>query len=153
MKLVALAVISVIAVSSYVGSVAADVPVIVSIENVSNVALGFGPATVIIKVTISLSKPSSSHYVDLVQVDIGGTVRDYPLKPQSSNPFTVSLTLGQYGPPQIVNVRAHCSTGGWSDWSGPIPVPEFPVAAIVAFLALLASLVLTRNGAKYLKRR
>ncbi len=45
----------------------------------------------------------------------------------------------------MAKVRAHCTVDGWSAWTSGTPIPEFPVATIVAFTALAASLFILRR--------
>jgi len=58
--------------------------------------------------------PSSSHYVDLMEVEIDGKVEKLAdLDPQTSTRFEVRLAVD---PEASIRVRAHCNVHGWSPW-------------------------------------
>jgi len=138
-----LAAISAVALSSLIKGAEANVPTVLQIENISQDSMGK------IRLQITHANPSTCcHYVDLVEVDVNGQVKQFTLKPQSSDPFTVELDLGQVQGTPNVRARAHCITHGWSDWSNQIPVPEFPATAIAVFMALAASLFMIRKAKK-----
>ncbi len=70
----------------------------------------------IINFEISHSSPSSSHYVDSVEVraDDGDEVA-YNQDPQSSTRFSVEIVLKNTSLTKI-EVRSHCTSHGWSAW-------------------------------------
>jgi hypothetical protein len=152
---VALVVIVAISASAFVGTAAATVPTIVSVVNTSYVvgspqASGSNDVQVYVKAQINHAQPTATHYVDSIEVDFMGATQQFAQKPQSSDSFSVDLFLGTVPDWQLANkpaarVRAHCTVDGWSAWSDPVPIPEFPVATIVAFAALAASLFITRR--------
>ena len=113
----------------------ADVPGIVNIEPWIS-----GTETTL-NITIRHSSPTSSHYIDLIQVDIDGIVNDLNLVPQSANPFIVEYSLGELGGEPSVRVRPHCNLHGWGGWSNPQTIPEFPSWALLP-LFLTATLVI-----------
>ncbi len=94
----------------------------------------------------------SSHYVDAVEVDIDGEIKQFELKmaPQTSNPFIVELDLGETKGTLKVMVRAHCNIHGWSAWSEQMQISEFSalastiVVAIFIFAALSALLFIRK---------
>jgi hypothetical protein len=153
LKSLILVAILAVALSGYVGSATANVPTIVSIENVSRPtgapSSGVGQMEATVALTINHQGPTSSHYVDLIQVQWNGQTHNFTQEPQTSNPFTATLDLGETlmpGESLVAKARVHCTLHGWSDWSAEIPVPEFPLPAIAAFLALAASVaIITRS--------
>lgn len=95
----------------FVGTAAANIPEVLQIQNISQGSAGR------IRLQISHALPSSTHYVDIIEVDIGGQTRQFNQQPQSSDPFTVELDLGQIQGNPNIRARAHCNLHGWSDWS------------------------------------
>ena len=123
----------------HAGTATANVPTVLQIVNISQAAEG------IIRLQITHSSPSPSHFVDKVEVQVGGTTKQFTLTQQTSDPFTVELNLGPLQGTPDVRARAHCTLHGWSDWSQTIPVPEFPTVAVVGFALLAATLVFRRT--------
>ena len=119
----------------------ANVPSVLQIDNISQSSSGR------IRLQISHLSPSTTHYVDMVEVanDSTGLVTQFNLQPQSSNPFTIELDLGQLQGTPNVRARAHCSLHGWSNWSNQIPVPEFTEVGAMIVMALAGSLLMTRR--------
>jgi len=142
LKSAPLAAVSAVALSGFVERAEANVPTVLQVENISQDSNGR------INLQISHANPSSNHYVDLVEVDVNGQVKQFPQQPQSSDPFTVELELGQVQGTPNVRARAHCIIHGWSDWSNQVTVPEFPATAMAVFIALAASLFMIRNAKK-----
>mgnify|MGYP001105918806 CR=1 FL=1 len=138
-----LAALSVVALSSFIKGAEANVPTVLQVENISQDSMGR------IRLQITHANPSTCcHYVDLVEVDINGHVKQFSLQPQNSDPFTVELDLGEVQGTPNVRARAHCIIHGWSAWSNQIPVPEFPATAMAVFMALAASLFMIKNAKK-----
>jgi desulfoferrodoxin (superoxide reductase-like protein) len=124
-----------------------DVPTVISVEEV-----GRGDDNVLV-IEIRHSSPSSSHYVDSFEVEVGEevyTIED--LGGQSATVFTVEHVLGS--PDTVVRVRAHCNLHGWSQWTqlGEEPtdtgggIPGFGYAAIL--IGLTSYIVAVRVGAR-----
>lgn len=138
-----LAAISTVALSGFIKGVEANVPTVLQIENISQDSMGR------IRLEITHSNPSTCcHYVDVVEVDVNRQVTQFNQQPQSSDPFTVELDLGQIQGTPNVRARAHCNIHGWSAWSNQVPVPEFSTTAIAVFIALAASLFMIKNAKK-----
>lgn len=119
----------------HAGIAVANVPDVLQIENISQGSAGR------VRLEIAHLNPSGGHYVDVIEVQVAGVTKEFDLQPQSSNPFTVELDLGELQGTPDVRARAHCNLHGWSTWSQTIAVPEFPEVATVAsalFVALLA---------------
>jgi hypothetical protein len=89
-----------------------------------------------ITITHDTGAPTSSHYVDVAQVNISGLVHDIPLSPQSTVTFVVQYDMGEVSGTPTVQARARCNTHGWSDWSTPQAVPEFPLITPFPLLAV-----------------
>jgi desulfoferrodoxin (superoxide reductase-like protein) len=88
----------------------ANVPTVMSIEEATR-----GDDDVLV-IEVSHSSPSSSHYIDMVEVEVGEqvfTMED--LGGQSTAVFTVEHVLESSG--TGVRVRAHCNLHGWSQWT------------------------------------
>ena len=120
-----------------INPVLADVPTVESIEPWTS------ETDTILNITVRHASPSSSHYVDKVEVDIDGAVHDIDLTPQSTLTFVEQYNMGEVVDTPTVQARAHCTFHGWSGWSEPVEVPEFSsihlllVLAIVSFAVLL----------------
>jgi hypothetical protein len=86
---------------------------------------------------------SIPHYVDKIEVTMGGNTTDLSIGAQTlsaGNTFNVTYNLGPVTGTPTITVRAHCIVNGWStpyDWTGT--VAEFPVPPLVVVLALCAS--------------
>ena len=120
------------------GTSAANVPTILQIVNVSHDGEGN------IRLQITHSNPSPSHYVNMAEVQVGGKTTQFPLGPQTTDPFTINLDLGPLQGTPDVRARVNCNLHGWSDWSQSIPIPEFPTVAIVGFTLLVAMVMFRR---------
>jgi len=121
----------------------ANVPTVLSLEEVRR-----GDVDVLV-IEVSHSSPSSTHYIDSVEVEVGEqvyTIED--LGEQSATVITVEHVLESPG--ATVRVRAHCNLHGWSQWTqlGEEPtdegegIPGFGYVAIL--IGLTAYLVTTR---------
>ena len=145
LKSASLAAASTIALSGFVKKAEANVPTVLQIENLSQDSMGR------IKVQIAHANYSSSHWVDLIEVDVNGQVQQFYLCascPQTPDSFTMELDIGPIQGTPNVRARAHCTIHGWSDWSNEVPVPEFPTTAIAVFMALAASLFMIKKAKK-----
>lgn len=100
--------------------VLADVPSVLSVDPWTD-----GTET-ILNITVRHFGPTSSHYIDTIQVDIDGTVENVNLDPQSTNPFVMQYSMGDVSSEPSVRVRAHCNLHGWGSWTEPQVIPEFP---------------------------
>lgn len=109
----------------------ADVPNVLELSVEKN-----GDQILVIKVRHS--SPSSSHYIDKIQIELDGElVEATDLDPQTDTQFTEQYTLESES--ENIRVRAHCNLHGWSNWdslemeeeSEPQGIPGFPVASII----------------------
>jgi desulfoferrodoxin (superoxide reductase-like protein) len=91
--------------------VLADVPDVLNVEPWTN-----GTETVL-NITVRHSAPTSSHYINIVQVDVDGAVDDINLVSQSTNPFVIQYNMGEVAGEPSVRARAHCTLHGWGSWS------------------------------------
>jgi desulfoferrodoxin (superoxide reductase-like protein) len=90
--------------------ICANVPTVVSLEEARR-----GDDDVLI-IEVSHSSPSSSHYIDSVEVEIGEevfTIED--LGEQSGTVFTVEHVVESSD--TDIRARAHCNLHGWSQWT------------------------------------
>jgi len=88
----------------------ANVPTVLSLEELRR-----GDDDVLI-IEVSHGSPSSSHYIDSIEVEVDGeafTIED--LGEQSGTVFTVEHILESSG--TGIRVRAHCNLHGWSQWT------------------------------------
>ncbi len=137
-----LASFSLLTVFSMIPMANANVPSVLQINNISQGSSGR------ISLQISHSSPSPSHYVDMVEVDVNGQVKQFSLQPQTSDPFTIELDLGQLQGTANVRARAHCTIHGWGNWSNQIAVPEFSELGATIVLALAGCLLVARRVTK-----
>ena len=71
---------------------------------------------IVLILEISHSSPSSSHYVDSLEVKVDdGNELAYDQDPQSSTRFSVEIFLRDMSPTKV-KVRSHCTDHGWSTW-------------------------------------
>jgi desulfoferrodoxin (superoxide reductase-like protein) len=103
----------------------ADVPGVLSVDPWTD-----GTET-ILNITVRHFGPTSSHYVDMIQVDIDGTVENVNLDPQSINPFVMQYSMGDVSSEPSVRVRTHCNLHGWGSWTEPQVIPEFPSTLLI----------------------
>ena len=112
--------------------VKADIPDVLSIISWTS-----GGDT-ILNITIRHALPSSSHYINQVEVDKDGSVQVINLTPQSTDNFMIQHNLGIVAGTANVRARAHCVVHGWGSWSLSVVIPEFSSIFIPAILGLLA---------------
>ena len=122
--------------------VRADVPSVLQINVVEDK----------IMVEIRHSSPSSSHYVETVEVRIDGEVYEIELDPQTETVFEVEIMLDDVDLTYF-EVRAKCISHGWSNWSSygveessdnPGGIPGFPLLSELAGVTLL--MLLQKKG-------
>jgi hypothetical protein len=123
----------------------ADVPNILEID----ITVGKNETSIIVEVRHS--SPTSKHFVDSIEIRIDdGVEKVFSQEPQSSTRFNIEITHDSSV--EKIEVRAHCTTHGWSKWSTfteepekeePKGLPGFPFVSII--LGLLLSLIILRN--------
>jgi rubrerythrin len=125
--------------------VVADMPAVLHIENISQGS----EARIRLEIQHNGEPyPNSVHYVDSIEVQvIGRAFMEFKLQPQSGNPFTVELDLGQLEGTPMVRARAHCTLHEYGTWSeavmiGISPAPDFIPYAISAVAILLVGTIL-----------
>jgi desulfoferrodoxin (superoxide reductase-like protein) len=97
--------------SILVNAAYANVPTVGKVESTKE-----GNRT-ILKISISHSNPSSGHYVDIIEIDVDGTVtRIDNIEPQTSVDFEYEHDLGELTGTPTIKVRANCNLHGWSPW-------------------------------------
>ena len=141
-----LAILTTTILSTSINMVRANVPSGLQIENLSQGTTGK------IRLRVDHLNPGATHFVDVVEVDVSGQVKSFTLQPQSNNPFTIELDLGQIQGTPSLKVRAHCNVHGWSGWSDTVQVPEFSNVAMTVLAALAASLLVARRKAHHITR-
>jgi hypothetical protein len=121
-----------------ISHVLADIPHNISIQPWTS-----GTHTILnITITHGGGAPTSSHYVNTVQVNVSGVVDDITLTPQSTVTFVVQYDMGEITGTPTVQARADCTLHGWSGWTNPQSVPEFPLIALFPVFAVLMAAVL-----------
>jgi len=100
----------------------------------------------LILMTVRHANPTTSHYVDKIEISEGKSTVTIDLQPQSNETFTVSTVLCEgrdyhTGEELTVLARAHCTIHSWGIWSSSVTIPEFETPGPIAWVALtLASL-------------
>jgi hypothetical protein len=115
--------------------VLANVPQVVSVQPYQHIT------DTLINVTIYHASPDSSHYVNLVELNIEGEgVEELPLSSQSEETFIAQFNIGvtdEYRMP-YVTARATCTQHGSGDWSTAVIAPEFPTLSLLLVLAIVS---------------
>lgn len=88
--------------NTFLTPVYADVPIILNVEPWIN-----GTDTVL-NITVRHLGPTSSHYINTVEVEIDGVINNLNLNPQTTDTFTVQYNMGELNSELSVRVRAHC---------------------------------------------
>lgn len=123
----------------------ADVPDVLELSIEEN-----GEQTLVI--SIRHGAPSSSHYVDEIQLELDGELVEVTdLETQSETQFTEEYTMDSEA--ENIRVRVHCNLHGWSNWeslqmdepSTPRGIPGFPVASIILGLLLVIGIFWIRK--------
>lgn len=118
--------------------VLADIPHNISIQPWTS-----GTRTILnITITMDAGAPTSIHYVDVVQVNVSGVVHDLTFTSQPAATFVVQYDMGEITDTPTVQTRAHCIIDGWSGWTNPQAVPEFPLVVLFPVFAVLTVAVL-----------
>ena len=121
----------------------ADVPTLLNIEP------WISGTETILNITVGHSAPTSSHYIDIIQVDVNGTVNDVNLNSQSINPFIVQYNIGELITEPSVRIRAHCNLHGWGGWSESQIIPEFSLShLLIVFAVLSLTLIILKSKIK-----
>jgi hypothetical protein len=122
--------------------VKADVPSVIQINVVGDKIVA----------EIRHASPSSSHYVETIEVRIDGEVYTINLDPQSEVVFEVDVLLNDVDLTYF-EVRAKCISHGWSNWASygveePTDdaggIPGFPLLSVLSGVALVMLLQRTR---------
>jgi desulfoferrodoxin (superoxide reductase-like protein) len=147
-----LVILSVLTMANAIAMVSANIPRVAQIENISQDSSGR------IRLQIVHLAPSPTHYVNVIEVTINMTTKQFNQTAQDSNPFTVELDLGPLQGTVTVMARAHCTLHGWGDWSSTILIQQnhstststgqpqiLLVIGAVAIVVVLASIVIIRR--------
>jgi len=123
-----------ISICRFPAEVHANVPVILDISTLE------ADGKVSIEIQINHQNPSfggysADHYVDLVEVEIDGTPHQISaMQPPTAETFTVTYYIGELTGYPTIRVRAHCTIHGWSPWTQPQVIPEYPNGPIATIL-------------------
>ena len=121
----------------------ADVPTLLNIEP------WISGTETILNITVRHSAPTSSHYIDIIQVDVDGTVNNVNLNSQSMNPFIVQYNVGELISEPSLRIRAHCNLHGWGGWSTSQIIPELSFSHLIIVLAVLSiALIILKSKIK-----
>jgi hypothetical protein len=123
----------------------ADMPEIRQIENVSQDSTG--KIKVQIRHDRSLDTNMSIHYVDKIQIEVDGNIKQfYPCEcKQESKFFIVELPLGDIQEHSEVKARVHCTIHGWSAWSDHVQISEFSSKVIITIIILVCSIFVLKK--------
>jgi hypothetical protein len=94
----------------------------------------------ILNITVYHTPVEVLHHVDEIEVDVDGSITSFPVD-QPSITFTFQAKLGQITGTPSARARAHCNVHGWSSWSEPLQIPEFPSWIILPLLVVSAFVV------------
>jgi desulfoferrodoxin (superoxide reductase-like protein) len=92
-----------------VPTVQADVP------KVQQVSVTIEAGNNIINLEILHNSPSSSHYIDIIEIEINERLDRVNLTSQTSTVFTYKHDIGD-AQSENIRVRVHCNNHGWSSW-------------------------------------
>lgn len=128
---------------SFLLSVDYAAPAFAIVPQINSVVPYSSGGDAILNVTVYHYPEISLHYVDLVQVNVTGSVYNFtigvqPLTPE--NTFIVSCNLGPISGTPTATIRAHCIYDGNGPWYGPILIPEFLHSMFLLISLLLVSL-------------
>jgi desulfoferrodoxin (superoxide reductase-like protein) len=136
--------------------VVADVPTVlkVSANPIVDCGTPLAGQGFLILATVRHANPTTTHYVDKIEIAKGKSTVTIDLQPQSNETFTVSTVLCEgrdyhAGEELTVLARAHCTIHGWGTWSSSVTIPEFETPGLIA----LAALTLASLGVLLHKRR
>ncbi len=119
--------------------------VLADVPNVESVEPWTSGTDTILNITVRHSSPTTSHYVNKVEVDVDGSIQniDLPSTPiQSAPTFVVQFNMGELTTTPTVKAKANCNLHGPGDWSNPVEVPEFSPIHLLLVLAIVSSAVL-----------
>jgi peptide/nickel transport system substrate-binding protein len=106
----ALLALTVLLFSTLITPISADTPAVLEIE------VSTGADTTKLTITVRHNNPTSSHYVNKIDVEVDDDVQQITIsEAQTSTQFTITHDIGQ-SEYQRVRVRANCNIHGWSSW-------------------------------------
>jgi desulfoferrodoxin (superoxide reductase-like protein) len=131
-------------------------PVIIIYANVPsmlNIKIEISGDSNILLIEVAHSNPTSTHFVNVVELEIGDEQLSLNLEPQTSGTFTVEVEIDSI--PETLRARAKCTTHGWSQWrsfttdsdnGGGGGIPGFPMVSIM--LGFITALIAYRYALK-----
>jgi len=100
----------------------------------------------------SIGGYSADHYVDLIEVEVDGTPHQIQVaQPPTAETFKVTYYIGELTGYPTIRVRAHCTIHGWSEWSQPQVIPEYPKGPIATIILSILCILIAKR--KPLKRK
>ena len=120
-------------------------PVKAIVPQIQDVIVWNSGGETILNITVYHTPVTSLHHVDGVEVDVEGSVTNFPAD-QSSTTFIIQTNLGQITGTPSTTVRVHCTIDGWSSWSETFQIPEFPSWIILPFFVIATlAVIIYRN--------
>lgn len=122
-----------------INSVFADVPSVLTITIVPDAS------TSTITVEIRHADPSSSHYIDIIEVEVNERLdRISDLNPQTATVFSYQHSVGDTVFDSL-RVRVHCNVHGWGGWKAegttdattPFYMTPIGIVAIVGIVVVV----------------
>jgi uncharacterized membrane protein YozB (DUF420 family) len=93
------------------------VPVFANVPTVVQIIISQKGTDTIVTLNINHLNPSSTHYVDTIEIEINGVTQQIEnLQPQNQETFSYEYNAGKINI-TTVKARAHCTLHGWSDWN------------------------------------
>jgi desulfoferrodoxin (superoxide reductase-like protein) len=139
----------------YVNPVFATVPVVDSVTAWTRLSDGH----TVLNITITHYGYYSGHYVDWVQINVTGTVKQINLTASSpvdqtvNSTFIVPYDMGVVTDTPTVQARAHCTIHGPSAWSTATQVPEFsPAQSFLTSITMAVGALLLSKGFRSKRR-
>ena len=105
---------------------------------------------VMVNVTFYHTPVTAFHYVDQIEVDIGGIISSYDIS-QSSVTSTVQINLGEISGNPDSRVRVHCTIDGWSGWSSQQTIPELSLWITIP-ICFIGTLILIAVRKRFLEK-
>jgi hypothetical protein len=126
-------------------------PVEAIVPQVQDVIVWNNGGDTILNITVHHTPVTVLHHVDRIEVDVDGSITNYPVD-QPSTTFIFQANLGQITGTPSARVRAHCTVDGWSIWFETLQIPEFtswiilPLFMTATFIVIFYRNRLRRKG-------
>jgi len=94
----------------------------------------------------SIGGYSADHYVNLIEVEVDGTPHQIQVaQPPTAETFKATYYIGELTGYPTIRVRAHCTIHGWSEWSQPQVIPEYPNGPIAAIILSILFILIAKR--------